>query len=691
MSQTASKNLMTSSAMESRLADMWEHRASGDIAASGEIFTEIAVRLNLDTWGPVDKKFQVIVDRGISVNCAVDFLLMNAAKLRYENKLADARAEITRIQSLASKAGVSQHFQIFFQTGVNELVAGQFSSALNSFYAASMLQRTQGEKLMSLLNQIICIESLGYDYSGKLDEFLASWDDASCMVRPWGPGVYAQFLGLKLRQALRVGDMSEFNTVATELTAGMTRNPSALAQAAYFALLVGHLPYFESMSFNQKTLEHGLTNAPTVYANQFRLRTLTHSVVLDDFSSSYRLGDKIERLYALIWQWLAIPDFRTIERAILWFEHVVLELKNAQVSPDEFILLENSLRWFALFSGMSDSMVSRMLGHVQSGRRGHWVTFDYEARLLDVCFALRDRQKLLAEDAMRELGNHKALGVLGFNLPSVAAGILDANRDSMAKDIGSLIRLKSALTSLRTEPNIIDLSGGVHVDALTKRIIVIKTDGSSVVTENESLVMLLVLVAMRDLVGVPEMLMRCFGLSSYDPTAHDTKVAHLLLAANRSLSPFMTFRRKRDQIAIERHFGSQESLTFVRGGAHIMQMMEYREKFGSLLMSATDIISELPAATDENLYVIPAHARPLQPEPNASSGQMIAGSWMKRLEFEAILGLSRATACRRISMWIDEGLVERRGAGRATQYRAKPELVFSIINEGENTHAPISQ
>ncbi|NUM87828.1 MAG: hypothetical protein HUU37_01355, partial [Bdellovibrionales bacterium] len=241
----------------------------------------------------------------------------------------------------------------------------------------------------------------------------------------------------------------------------------------------------------------------------------------------------------------------------------------------------------------------------------------------------------LAADQRKMLGLLPARRLGGFSLP----GIL---RESPENGLRKLADSAALLGSLAG-----DAPAGLLVEQLHSRV---RSAERSI--QNEALVKLLQQFRDRDVAPKALLLTACFGIRRYDPFLHDPKLANLLSRANKEFAPWASFSTKGDKV-----YATLKSVEWKEESLH------------------TKCFEAVPEVWD---LLLPGVAAAAAPGEKTEAARRLVGEWSTRAQFEALLGLSRASANRWIVQWVERGLLEKDGAGKNTRYRATEALIPEI-------------
>ncbi|MCX6124797.1 MAG: hypothetical protein NTV34_08615, partial [Proteobacteria bacterium] len=212
------------------LSEMWQHRATGDLAQAEICFMDVVSALNLDISLPIKSQIDVLFrqvkrdDRSL----IADILMYPAARLRGYYKLSESWLVIREFEEASRPRGLHLSFQFLLQKGLNHLTTGQHTEALCCFKFAERVARSVDETFLARVNSLLMEESLGLNIASVLRKFDSDFrafcienKDLSLILKT----VKVQYTALRIRQSFLSGDFSELArlTVLSDETRGFAR------------------------------------------------------------------------------------------------------------------------------------------------------------------------------------------------------------------------------------------------------------------------------------------------------------------------------------------------------------------------------------------------------------------------------------------------------------------------------------
>lgn len=582
----------------------------------------LACECGLRNTMPVDEQFRRLREAGHAVPAVVDFLLVEVADLTRSGSWEEAGKRIEWLSRKLDGAGRPATYQLLFSRAFQSHAAARYLMAHEAFLVAAHFARSPMEKTFAELNALLSAENLGHDIRPAVDRLRREVEPYA--TEDWAKPVQAQLCDLRFRRALRMLDEPALRALEANIAPG--------SQLAFHFAWLARLPHFTFFEAPHAGAELALAARTEGYAVPYLLRTLSGHLPDEDLETEAPIPDRIERLYLWTWTWLVRPEPRLASR-IASLSQRLLGAGRANLIAEDVAMLENALRWLALFSGRSTAAVGGLLRAVDSplDHEARWL--GYERLVLDYLFARRDGDGAGASAAWERLARHEAHACHHFELPKLVASIENGTDEPLER----LGQLPGALAELLRPAS----ADGLAVDCAMSRITVRRN--GMVVREaiSEPVAGLLAAAAARPCLAIEDALEAAFGITAYEPTDHDVKLAKLLLRAKQLAAPcFGAYRR-----------GNFIHMSFPAGAP---QLRSAGPHAGSL----------------RHLKILGA------PVGNISrTGRVGQARWLTRREIEQALSLSRATTLRKIGGWLRDRTLERTGRGKAARYRFLKEQV----------------
>lgn len=617
--------------LKSTLERAWNRRISGDLEGCIVDFKGIKLQAGSDSiGGGVDKINWDHPDADL----LVDIIMMEASIARAQRLFEKSSALVNAVARCVAERGETGTFRLHMEAGLTRLLAGEFSHGLEHFITAHNLAvRTEDpeKKLLALANSVLCMESLGLSYARSLQEV-----EHLMMELPSSPitkSIQTQMLSLQAREFFASGNirailsLPEANGVTTQLT--------------YQKAWLRALPYIgvSDASSRSKDLEFAALNFGSLHNGPYRLRTLLGTVHSDD-KQSIKLSDAIDRLYLWVWRWLVDPQHFSFARIL----HVLSDIGNRdhsdRMTNEDAGLLTNACLWLGLFAQSMPEDILAVVNRLTAPNRTCSPFFQYERRIIELSYARREHDDILAKTLESEL----LKGPFGHS-NGIAMGELVAQRSSQ-----HLNSLKLALDRLcaSIDPDkrfVVDLrSSEVHDQESGEKIV------------SHALSTGLDLLHKTRSITCADMLSECFGLHHYDSFVHDKKIYNLLSRMKSLFSPHLQFMMKEGRVYADGDWGAISFLT--------------------------KTIHQKQVDSDPDWKTFMQQARTLSPKTpskiNISSE--LADQWVTRAHLESLLNLPRSTTSRIISKLEQQGLLEKKGYTKLARYRLSQQLIDKIAS-----------
>lgn len=659
---------MTPVHQDRELPAIWEMRNSGQTIEAREALALWLGRRNARLGPTPSVMIDALVESGTSTSEAFDAALLAMSFERAKLNMAVADQMLRQILDHAERLGHEPDHVFHFQSGLNAMVNEFHAKALDHFLTARGVARSAREYHLAYFNAILCLENLGHDLRTHVRSFEASF--ALETAADWArEQITPQMTALRVRCCYRFGALDDLAVAIA--------NPELTAQSRYLARWLRQQPLLCLGEDN--SVDAVPENVRREYVFPYRERTLQALLLEDDLRSDVRTADQIERFYLWTWRWLTNPDLALTQR----LERVRARLERdlaTMLAADEFVMLENASRWIALFSGVSDAQVRGPLSATPypANHVRHEV-LHAERLLLDLMYALRDGRQTVADDTFQVLLANPVVSQKRSHILAVAKAVMDVNMSS-ADLPQSLSGLVSALRITVRAPSaesviMMNVESVVFASVRTLTLLIRRGESRPEEVNSRSLTKLVAMFATSKSQDLRDVLAECFGLRRYDPTVHDAKLANFLSRANRALDPMCVFSRRGNQVVIR---VAPQALVIEPTSAQTSLLQQ-----NDILMDA--IMGAVSCAEAARPPMVTTASE--QRRSGASADLDIKASvtlptgWVSRQALEAFLGVSRATAIRRITRWIETGELRRQGVGKASTYLITNEFQARLLAE----------
>jgi hypothetical protein len=728
------------------IADVWAFRTAGDIAKSEMSYLNVVTQLGLDIQSTLREQCKFL--KGVvpqnSHGLIADILLFPAARCRAHYRLSESVQYLHDFEASAKAFGFHLSFQFFLQRGLNALAGGRFANALSDFKFAESVARNDLEKMTARLNGLLMQESLGFDLAESLRNFDSDW---RLFKESWREGlqgaertpslvsviecIESQWLALVVRLDFIAGSLSK---IADEVQ----RKANLLSwQSLSHVIWIDALGWTQQMTKNTKELTQRLESESSRYQSQFRLGTLKGRLLQGDFDDAVLVTDKIDRLYLWVWNWLLNPKEDLVEKLVVWWEHVLQAAKKQDLSLDDHAKICNATRWICFYCGINDSTVKARMSWAQSAHLIKMPLFDFESHLID--FFVADRQhkstsssgtttrSVVAGEEWKLLREHAAHGEPRFALgeafrlidqrhanssggggddqgpglnprsivyqsglacdqatikltPQAGADRVSSNQwfvESNLTQRWELNQLGQASSGSSLKLHLNPFFESLSFDTATN----LESGGTETTSiQSSNLYRFVSLLIESNQCLVQEVVLDCFGSANYDPLIHDDRIARLITQANKEFKGLAQFARRRFQITVTWQVGPLK-VTVLGSNRHTATLQSYKDRVWIALQSNHQVNNQ---STHAAVNTVVTSKKPSDKNPSKKSMQV--GRWIKRDELEKSFNVSKATICRRIETWIQEGVVIRRGVGRSTEYLLTSQFFaqINLLKSGES-------
>jgi tetratricopeptide (TPR) repeat protein len=315
----------------------------------------------------------------------IDAVLLQASLCRMQKQFQESNRILSLVSAEYETIGLPLPARYLIESGLNHLVIGDFTNALELFLTASARTKSQFQKLASLMNIISCYGELGVAYDLALkqaQDLLAKVTDETGVS---GAKNYLELI--KARQAFRSGEFSALFTEPLDFT--------KVTQTTYLKMWIGALPYHEFQQNSHKQFELFSAGSTHLFHRAFRMRTLQGTLHPDD-NQSIKPSEWADRLYLWVWKWITNPEGFAIGRTMTVLARIKSDhsvLQNLTVEDKQ--LVRNALMWLSLFDRQTHSGLKDILGALKGPETGLSSSslLGFEDLLIHFLIAVRDRKK----------------------------------------------------------------------------------------------------------------------------------------------------------------------------------------------------------------------------------------------------------------------------------------------------------
>lgn len=552
-----------------RVELMWDIRDQGDTPRCQEEYLNLCLDLGLNQTKPLASRICQLLDMGVNGSLTQEILLLEIAIWRGRLELDRADQALAELEKYCHEKMIPLSGRFQFQAGLNCLARQHFEKGSYYFSLAkrqSELRESESKiSVKAYFNLILCLEVMGHDVNSHLKRFRSQF--SRWQNEDWARPIRQQLMALAARTAFDHLNLEELRAIAKEVDPGQ--------QVAFTMAFLSSLIWlcFPEGKQGVESLVEIQTEGKQNWLSQYRLNTIKGLLVTHDLKSPVKLDAKIERLYCWTHKWLRSPNEFGLNKVKSIVDNIGHLSGDEIVSMTTVKMLENSLRWIALFSGRPSEEVEGAVHCVNSAMRNENRLLSNESQLLDALFALRDGRVELATDSLKAIytdgrPSHVDGRQMADQFISVFASALMNGNDLLVPE--GLEILYGAFRPMLVQGSG-EESNGIRLDMGRHKIQIVQNGEVTDERQSESLARLLLALSLNGPRSKDYLLSFCFGISGYDPINHDPKIANLISKANRVLEPYGVVRSSRGVVFLE---SSIENWSFLGTNAYSLQGFE---------------------------------------------------------------------------------------------------------------------
>lgn len=621
-----------------KLQSVWVERMDGRISVAYGRYTEILAELGIGVMDAVSFIQQFILIPSMSPFFQ-KLLAIEASFLRRQKGTKVSDQVLSRALDDLVRKRISVDFSIYFQIGLNALVAEDSWKALRFFLLAEGVAKDEQDLLSCRINIVLAMEDLDLENQGRV------LDLKKLKSRFALDGQRRQFCAFELRHAFASGDWSDVSLLGESIDCLKSLDEDVF-EYLYLAQVHHMQSTFALSSLSE--LQDQLQDYQSViegFAGEYRFRTLLCYHHPDD-----RMLVKQEhlayRLYLWVWVWICSPTKHQTTRV----RSLIGQLSgiDASVIPNQQRqMIVNSLRWLQLFGARIETKLFVSFQPTENSRCKPLVL--ESLLLIALENRLIDEQGHVYADAISALGLYLSSYKGTFGL----AKYLDENftnlfggQHILAKWVQNLESSKRALRSPCIQVNV--LKSEIN-----------NIDGKVMATEGNLAATILFCEFFHKekkegAIEIEWVMRNCYGIDRYVPSRHDPKIWNLVTVLNNICKPFLRFSKSGD--CIQARFTSRNFRLLLTGYTPHVGHLQQSSMYGTrtFLWRQENVQDDTCIMNDFN---------------------GVENHWLSRVQLETLIGASRATTLRRISEWRKNGMIASTGHGRASRYRLKKKLL----------------
>lgn len=597
------------------LKNTWELRRSGELEKAYLSYRLLLEKISLRPE-VFEKDFSQLSEE--AAKCGI----LYCSLLRAQGSLDKSNELLLKVSQDQKWDSLSYPFDFNFESGLNNLISGNWSTALDYFVRAHKQSGANFDKMNCLINILLCLENLGLPFNHTLTEIKELLNsDKTLKGRD-------QILCFETRQLFRSGEIDRLFKQLGELK-------EKSGQIEYYQLWLSALPYHIHSGSMDANLEKFVTGGSYLINRSFRQRTLKGLLHPQD-EKALKASDWADRLYLWTWKWLENSDKMSIEKVFSLFENYRLEKLEKEFTTEDRQMVINSLLWITLFNKRAGFSPLQIVDRLEAQKLDWFAIFEVEFLLIHYFLALKEGKKTQAEDYLASLQSSVVFNNGQFIFKKLTDGKLP----------------KGTLQQLQQRLKVFNVVAGQTkfdhlVDLESCRINSIKTKASVI---SEPLCRTLELLRSREYIECAELLEKAFGIRGFDSFIHQPKINNLIARTKKILGDGFQFKVK-------------DSKVFASGPWHTIQFIGNQK--ASIISASGSALSTFFKGD------ISAIGEPLTEDVEfVQALEALKGlDWFSREMLERKLARPRSTVNRWLKYWLKVGKISKTGNARNTQYR----------------------
>ncbi|OFZ25352.1 MAG: hypothetical protein A2381_19250 [Bdellovibrionales bacterium RIFOXYB1_FULL_37_110] len=608
---------MLAQTLRAHLDNTWKCRFERDKGRTFECFVKLKQSMNAYESSDY-KKVYVDVKRKFGKPMALEYLTIWGSVKRLMGKQSESLEIFNLIDELKDDESIKNNFYIYFEQGIQMLIKGAFEKAFEYFILSKELAPADNLKVAASLNELIALDNIGANISGsieKIKQLMINLKDQDL-----GMVIKTTLKNLEAKHQFRAGDFSEILSGEFQ------------SQGKYIKYFVQSLPYQKEVTVPESINLFQMANASDLHLSDYRFRTLSGKLNQDDFLQ-YQISDWSDRFYLWTWFFLKEPyrfSFLRISDFVSSFNWKMI----SQMTAEDQAMVLNSMLWIGLFSHQDyHAIIRKFYKYSSYNKEQIYTLFDFEKNIIQYFFALRDKRMDLAGDMLEGLKKHSLFTSNAINLSDLLKDTLEIDHP--------LFFLHQQLSKFK---GIDYLDNYTYVDITKGQIIKSYKKRQTVINSRYYAVALNEFVS-REVVKKNDFIHAVFGIYSYDPIIHDSKLKTLLSRIRKDLG--ISLNIKDDNIFLN---------TTTRLVCLDMPVYCKEIKNARALFSATGV-TKSKGSKDKN-----------DPLDKNVKDLGLEDKWLSRNELQKYLDKSRSTTNRLINEWLNEKMLIKKGTFRNAQY-----------------------
>lgn len=497
-----------------------------------------------------------------------------------------------------------EDFYLYYELGHQSFQKGDYFVALEYFRHARSLAGSPFETLLSTINTLFCLESLGLSQDETLLEVkdLVSHLPARNVARS-----KSQLQAFRCRLLFRKGD---FRSLLTQTTEG------PFDQGRYLQEWVRALPYHTYYEPNAlDNVDTLLTKSPPQLFASYRFRTMRGLLHPDD-KQVEKPSEWADRFYLWVWRWLVSNDPIDLKRISSLITEKPKFVEEHRLTLEDRLLIRNAVSWLNLFeANIALPIIIPQASDLNA----------YECLQLEYVL-VKYFEALVQGDALREKDYKQLL----YSSPLFhSPDLLFKSALELSSTFGVASQLKPLVEKLerrRAIPNplarfLVNLRYGTLYDRKTQ-----------LTTDSRAICSALYLLKNRSRVPSEIFMNEVFRISSFNQFDHKVKISNLLSRVKKVVGTNTKIRLASDFVIAD---GNWNEFSFL--------IPVIAEPFTLGNHSATEkgsVIAKCPRWEGK----------------------------LSRKEIEELLQFPRSTINRLLVRWEEAGIVRREGKSKKTRY-----------------------
>jgi len=551
----------------------------------------------------------------------LDYVLLQASLARAQKRTDEFQRILGLVKSALTDHSLPTPFWLVFEEAIFAFRSGDFSTALDGFSLADGKARTPFEHLLIKINTACCLYTLGQAFTHAL----AECDFYLKQVEEQAPASHLNAIRNQ-KSALEVFYQFRHGNIETILDSQIPQGtPTDFLRA--WCLQLPYQRFFQKNRLNEDELRF---SSSTCLEPAYRQRTLLGLIHPTD-QNPPRLSDWADRVYLWTWRWLAAPDSFSIEKVLANLAPLKQSTQLYLLSVEDKKLIRNALLWLGLFDSSSRRVLHSLLKLVEVSEISDHPLLESESLFIHYWMSLRDHQSEAAKDYLAALQESVLLNHRDLLFCDLLSATLPTSHPLHA--LSQRLKGFSKKQAQNRQSVLVDFSTGKITNFQTKEEVY-----------SEPMVYAIEALIENGVASFEQLAAVSFGISTFDPVLHTTKIFNLISRMKEVFSPFISFKTKHRKVYAEGDFRQIQLKNAAPAERSLFSYSNWRELIYERRVSHASV-------PERRLQSIDSEAA------------------LSREQIQSLCRKSRATTGRLIQSWHKKGWVQKVGNARATRYR----------------------